>query len=148
MTGHRLPVHQRWAQLPLMAVLSTAPRFWEDVFRRRLQTTTERFESNARFHETIARWLGNRFKSVCCASSTRVKTGANEYGVVHERWGYGSSHDGERYELHLCEECFFRTVAYIKQERRCHTLFADGGPDINENLGLITKHDYFGDSDH
>jgi hypothetical protein len=83
-----------------------------------------------------------------CASSTRVKTRANEYGVVHARWGYGSSHDGERYELHLCEECFFRMIAYIKQERRCHTLFAEDGPDINKNLGLITKDDYFGDSDH
>jgi hypothetical protein len=39
-------------------------------------------------------------------------------------------------------------IAYIKQERRCHTFFAEDGPGINENLGLITKDDYFGDSDH
>lgn len=83
-----------------------------------------------------------------CASSTRIKTGANVYGVVYARWGYGAAHDGERYKLHRCEDCFFRMIAYIKQERRCHTLFAEDGPDINENLGLITKDDHFGDSDY
>lgn len=62
--------------------------------------------------------------------------------------GYGSSHDGEWYELHLREECFFRTVAYIKQERRCHNLLAEDDPDLTENLGLMTNDDYSGDSDH
>lgn len=42
----------------------------------------------------------------------------------------------------------FRTVAYIKQERRWHTLLAEDDPDLTENLGLMTEDDYFGDSDH
>lgn len=32
--------------------------------------------------------------------------------------GGGTKHDGERYELHLCEICLFGTIAYIKQERQ------------------------------
>ncbi|MBC8978784.1 hypothetical protein IAI52_00855 [Pseudomonas lurida] len=65
-----------------------------------------------------------------CTSSTRINTGVNEYGVLRARWGYGSSHDGESYELHLCEACFFQTIANIKQDRRSHTLFAEGYPEV------------------
>ena len=53
-----------------------------------------------------------------CGSSTRLETGSLQYGVLHAHWGFGALHDGERYEVHLCEPCFFQTIAYLKQERR------------------------------
>ena len=31
--------------------------------------------------------------------------------------GYGSKHDGERYELQLCEKCFFYALMTLKKER-------------------------------
>ena len=44
-----------------------------------------------------------------CGDST-TKTMAQEYGTLSAHWGYGSvRHDGERYEVHLCEDCFFET---------------------------------------
>lgn len=54
--------------------------------------------------------------------------------------------DGERYELHLCEDCFFQTLAYLKQERRTQNLFSEDGQDFIDDLGLVAKDDYFGDA--
>lgn len=56
--------------------------------------------------------------------------------------------DGERYELHLCEDCFFQTVAYLKQERRTHNLFNEGNhtDTVGDSLDLVIKDEYFGDS--
>ncbi|WP_095194385.1 hypothetical protein [Pseudomonas sp. Irchel 3A7] len=81
-----------------------------------------------------------------CQCSTRVHAGGLQFGTLHAHWGYGTTHDGERYELQLCEACFFGTLAYIKQERRTQNLFSEDGPDLIENLGLIAKDDYFGDA--
>ena len=35
-----------------------------------------------------------------CNQSTKL-----EFGTLSAHWGYGSKHDGERYELQLCEKC-------------------------------------------
>lgn len=53
-----------------------------------------------------------------CERSARLESGNLEYGTLHAQWGYGALHDGEHYEIHLCESCFFSTIAYLKQERR------------------------------
>ena len=48
-------------------------------------------------------------------------------GVLQAHWGYGSvRHDGERYEVHLCEDCFFTTLAYLRQEHRTSNMFDEG----------------------
>lgn len=80
-----------------------------------------------------------------CRCSTRLDTGGNQFGTLEAHWGFGNAHDGERYELHLCEECFFQTLAYLKQERRTQHLFSEDGQDIADNFGLAVKDD-FGDS--
>ncbi|WP_249976770.1 hypothetical protein [Vreelandella olivaria] len=83
-----------------------------------------------------------------CLCSTQV-AGGLEFATLQARWGYGATHDGERYELHLCESCFFRTVAYMKDERRIQNLFSDddntGVNTADEKFGLVTRNDYFGD---
>jgi len=49
-----------------------------------------------------------------CGSSTRIEGHGWQFGTLHASWGYGSSHEGERYEVHLCDPCFFRTLsAYL-----------------------------------
>jgi hypothetical protein len=73
-----------------------------------------------------------------CRCSTHV-VGVPQFGTLHAHWGYGTSHAGERYELHLCEECFFQTLAHLKQERRTQSLFSEDGHDLTGNLGLIAK---------
>lgn len=48
-------------------------------------------------------------------------------------------------ELHLCEDCFFKTIAYLKQECRTENLFSDKGPDAPYDFGLVARDDFFGD---
>ena len=82
---------------------------------------------------------------VCCCS-TRVEGGGLQFGVLQGLWGYGSAHDGERYEIDFCEQCFFRALASLKQERRAQTMFDEN--DANqcpENLGLIATGDFYND---
>lgn len=81
-----------------------------------------------------------------CGESTHLKTGGHQFGTLKAHWGYGTTHDGERYEVHLCEQCFFQALANLKQERRTHTLFSEDGPDQAENLGLVARPDYFDDA--
>ncbi|WP_338923738.1 hypothetical protein V0M98_36640 (plasmid) [Pseudomonas silesiensis] len=81
-----------------------------------------------------------------CGGSTHLKTGGHQFGTLKADWGYGTTHDGERYEVHLCEQCFFQALANLKQERRTHTLFSEDGQDQAENLGLVAQGDYFDDA--
>lgn len=80
-----------------------------------------------------------------CDASTRLANGNLQYGTLEAQWGYGTAHDGERYEVHLCERCFFTTLAFLKQERRTAHLF-DSAPNSSEaDLGLVSRNDWFHD---
>ncbi|WP_420232757.1 hypothetical protein ACN079_28125 [Pseudomonas sp. ABY48] len=63
-----------------------------------------------------------------CLCSTGLDMGGYQFGTLQANWGYGTVHDGERYEVHLCEACFFRTLAYLKQERRSQKLHSKAVP--------------------
>ncbi len=64
---------------------------------------------------------------VCSKSTKKVLHGTDlfEYGTLSASWGYASQHDGEEYEIHLCEPCFFQAVANLKEQRRSAMLFSD-----------------------
>lgn len=81
-----------------------------------------------------------------CHCSTRLRSGNLEYGSLHSHWSYGALHDGERYDVHLCENCFFATLAYLKQERRTAHMFETDPKRPGDDFGLVTKDDYFRDS--
>ncbi|TFF51883.1 hypothetical protein C5609_11765 [Pseudomonas putida] len=76
-----------------------------------------------------------------CSESTRLATGSLQYGRLEAQWGYGTAHDGERYEVHLCEHCFFTTLAYLRQERRTIHFFEDDARPSEDELGLVSRHD-------
>lgn len=82
-----------------------------------------------------------------CLCSTRVASGGLEFATLQVHWGYGTKHDGERYELHLCEDCFYLTIANLKQERRIQNIFSDDGDAVSaktkDELGLVSKDEYF-----
>ena len=59
-----------------------------------------------------------------CMESTKLN-----HAVLSANWGSGSKHDGEQYELHLCEACFFATLATLKREHRVKQMFNE---DFNE----------------
>lgn len=60
-----------------------------------------------------------------CSESTRVDGYELQFGALHATWEFGSHHDGERYEMHLCEPCFFRALAGLLRERMVNTMFRD-----------------------
>lgn len=80
-----------------------------------------------------------------CDESTRLANGNLQYGTLEAHWGYGAVHDGERYEVHLCERCFFATLTYLKQERRTAHLFDSEPNAIEYELSLISRKDWFRD---
>ena len=80
-----------------------------------------------------------------CDASTRLASGNLQYGILQAHWGYGALHDGERYEVHLCEGCFFATIAYLKQERRITNIFEEARQQSGEDFGLVAKEDFFRD---
>lgn len=81
-----------------------------------------------------------------CSVSTRLDLGGYQFGTLQAHWGYGSAHNGERYEIHLCEGCFFQALANLKQERRTQRMFCEDAPGLPDDLGLVVKDDYFGDA--
>ncbi len=79
-----------------------------------------------------------------CLTSTQSKNGGLEFATLQAHWGYGSQHDGERYEVHLCEDCFFSTLAYFNVQN----LFSEEGDAGLKagDIGLVAKDDYFRDN--
>lgn len=73
---------------------------------------------------------------VCC-QSTHVEGYGHQFGVLQARWGYGAKHDGERYEVHLCESCFFRTLAMLRRERMVNTMFDEEPNNTEDEFGLV-----------
>lgn len=61
---------------------------------------------------------------VCGNSTTKEKGYAPEFATLQANWGYGSDHDGERYEIHLCEGCFFSILAALKAQYRANHMLS------------------------
>lgn len=67
-----------------------------------------------------------------CSESTALA-----FGSLNARWGYGSIHDGKRYEVQLCESCFFYALTTLKAAKRDHHLFDEAFDHTElENFGL------------
>ncbi|EKP0278567.1 hypothetical protein JGK46_002435 [Aeromonas bestiarum] len=81
-----------------------------------------------------------------CGCSTRTSCGTQEYGTLEANWGYSSvHHHGERYQMYLCENCFFQTLVNLRQEHRLQNMFSEdyqpADPDtfgrVKENKEII-----------
>lgn len=76
---------------------------------------------------------------VCGDSTSRGGEYPPQFGMLKADWGYGSRHDGERYELHLCEGYFFSALATLKQERQARRMFDENADDQAAEFGLVVK---------
>ena len=82
-----------------------------------------------------------------CSSSTTHPSGSANFAVLSAHWGYGSSHDGQRYEIHLCENCFTETRLHLRRQRMVAHMFEDDdaseGTADSESFGLVECDNYF-----
>jgi hypothetical protein len=78
-----------------------------------------------------------------CGTSTRIEESGYQFGTLQAHWGYGTLHDGERYEIHLCERCFFQALENLKEQRRAEHMFSDDPPEHSSDLGLVARDDFF-----
>ncbi len=69
-----------------------------------------------------------------CGRSTKTNFGTNQYGSLSADFGYGSRHDGERYQVHLCEGCFFGVLATVR-EMHCENHILDNEAENPEKFG-------------
>ena len=54
---------------------------------------------------------------ICDSCGQNCKGNSNyesEYATLRANWGYWSDSDGQNYELHLCEHCFYDVLGHIK----------------------------------
>ena len=55
----------------------------------------------------------------CCGkSTTNYNYVGPDYATLESCWGYGSKHDGSKYNIDLCEGCFTEVLNFIKEKRR------------------------------
>lgn len=89
---------------------------------------------------TSAEQIESAREVVCdvCGAVTRVEGSGLQFGILRASWGPGSAHDSEHYEVHLCEPCFFRTLAGLKRERMVNTMFSASDEDLS-NFGLVAR---------
>ncbi|PSL13077.1 hypothetical protein CLV44_11474 [Marinobacterium halophilum] len=77
---------------------------------------------------------------VCGVSTSGGGERPPQFGELRAEWGYGSRHDGERYEVHLCEGCFFSALATLKEERRACRMFDENEQDgETAEFGLVVS---------
>lgn len=80
-------------------------------------------------------------KHICdvCDQVFEVPEGSDSavnIGQLSAQWGYGSSQDGSRYHLDLCEQCFGIALSYLKDHRRSIVMF-DGEKALpDDSFGL------------
>lgn len=78
-----------------------------------------------------------------CGKSTHIEGCGQEYGTLSAHWGYGSQHDGEAYEVHLCEACFFGALASLQREHSLNSMFSEDQPDVTDEKFGLKRRDSF-----
>ncbi|MCC4266138.1 hypothetical protein LL240_17020 [Oceanimonas baumannii] len=76
---------------------------------------------------------------VCGESTSQNGQHSPQFGMLQADWGYGSPHDGESYQVHLCESCFFSSLAYLKEQRRGNRMFSKKSVEQKREFGLIER---------
>jgi hypothetical protein len=75
-----------------------------------------------------------------CNESTSVESHGPQFGTLRANWEFRSPPNGERYEIHLCERCFFSVLAGLRRTRLLNTMLSDGWEDLS-NFGRVAGND-------
>ena len=55
---------------------------------------------------------------VCGKTCTDDFYNNHENATIEANWGYNSGRDGQKFEIHLCENCFGNTLGFLRQQRQ------------------------------
>jgi hypothetical protein len=53
-----------------------------------------------------------------CGESCKDQNIGNEFASLCADWGYASKQDGAKYDINLCENCFEKTLQFLKSARQ------------------------------
>jgi hypothetical protein len=53
-----------------------------------------------------------------CGKNCTDDYGNHENATLEAVWGYWSTRDGQKFEVHLCSSCFDETLEFLKQKRK------------------------------
>jgi hypothetical protein len=70
------------------------------------------------FKEKTTKVVDDVYCDACGKSTTNYNDIGPDYANLESCWGYGSSNDGSRYSIDLCESCFFEVLNFLKEKRR------------------------------
>lgn len=70
------------------------------------------------YKEKIRRVIDDVHCDVCGKSTTHNINVGPDYATLESCWGYGSNHDGTKYNIEFCESCFFDVLNFIKEKRK------------------------------
>ena len=54
---------------------------------------------------------------VCGKTCTDDFYNNHENATLEALWGYSSRSDGTKFEIHLCENCFYVTLGFLRDQR-------------------------------
>lgn len=69
-----------------------------------------------RTYKTITKQVEDTVRcDICDFNCTSI---SSEYATLEAYWGYSSSKDGTKYDIHLCESCFDKTIEWLIKQRK------------------------------
>jgi hypothetical protein len=69
------------------------------------------------YREKTVKVLDQTICDICGKTCTDDFYNNHENATLEALWGYSSRHDGTSYEIHLCENCFYDTIHWMKNKR-------------------------------
>lgn len=69
------------------------------------------------FKNKTVKVLDQTICDVCGKTCTDDFYHSHENATLEAMWGYGSKSDGAKFEVHLCEHCFYSVLNFIRDQR-------------------------------
>lgn len=69
------------------------------------------------FKEKTVTVLDSVYCDICGLNCTIEQVGS-EYATLEALWGYGSRRDGEKFDIHICQDCFDDVLNWMIKQRK------------------------------
>jgi hypothetical protein len=70
------------------------------------------------YKEKTTQVLDQIMCDICGKNCTDDFYDNHENATLEANWGYSTSRDGDRFEIHLCENCFGETLGFLRHKRK------------------------------